>query len=101
VKIFLIGNKVDTADRMVQKDSGVNFQLERKLDYFNETSAKTGFNSKAVFLDAARLLYTEHLQYKNMKHNETIRTLDIIEENTKKVRGINKRNSLKLAKKCC
>ena len=30
-----------------------------------ETSAKTGFNAKAVFIEAAKCLYNEHLKYKD------------------------------------
>lgn len=30
-----------------------------------ETSAKTGFNAKAIFIEAAKCLYNEHLKYKD------------------------------------
>ena len=66
VKIFLIGNKTDLEDkRVIQFEQGENFSTENKLNYFVETSAKTGFNAKNVFIQAAKLLYTEHLKYKD------------------------------------
>ena len=35
------------------------------LDYFLETSAKTGFNAKNVFVEAAKTLYRDYLKYKD------------------------------------
>ena len=66
VKIFLIGNKTDLEDkRVIQFEQGENFSKEQNLNYFIETSAKTGFNAKNVFIYAAKLLYLEHLKYKD------------------------------------
>ena len=66
VKIFVIGNKSDLEDkRVIHFEQGENFCRENKINYFIETSAKTGLNAKNVFIQAAKLLYTEHLEYKD------------------------------------
>jgi len=49
VKVFLIGNKIDMEDqRKVTKESAIKYKEENKLNFFQETSAKTGFNAKTV-----------------------------------------------------
>ena len=64
VKIILIGNKCDLEDkREVKKEEGEKFSNEHKLNFFMETSAKTGFNAKKMFNEAGKLLYEE---YKNL-----------------------------------
>ena len=65
VKIFLIGNKADLGEeREVDSDKGKQFIDENNIDYFNETSAKSGLNVKEVFMKAAELLYKEYLKYR-------------------------------------
>ena len=65
VKIILIGNKNDLDDkRQVPKEEAQKFIDENQLLYFEETSAKTGLNSKKVFEESARILYEEHKRYK-------------------------------------
>ena len=66
VKIFLIGNKTDLEDkRVIQYEQGELFSKDNKLDFFIESSAKTGLNAKTIFIEAAKLLYSEHLKYKD------------------------------------
>ena len=66
VKIFLIGNKSDLeAKRKVTKDEADKYCQENQLDLNMETSAKTGFNARAVFIEAAKCLYNEHLKYRD------------------------------------
>ena len=66
VKVFLIGNKIDQDEkRRVTKEMADKFVEENNLDFAMETSAKTGFNAKNVFLEAAKCLYIEHLKYKD------------------------------------
>ena len=36
---------------------------EYQFDMFMESSAKTGFNSKEIFIEAAKLLYIDYLKY--------------------------------------
>lgn len=66
VKIFLIGNKTDLENkRKVTKEDADKFCEENKLDLCMETSAKSGFNAKTVFIEAAKCLYNAHLKYKD------------------------------------
>ena len=66
IKIFLIGNKTDLEDqRKITAEKAQTFVEENNLHYFSETSAKTGFNAKNVFIEAAKCLYEEHLKYKD------------------------------------
>ena len=68
------------------------------LDYFQESSAKTGMNVEEIFVQAAKLLYKDYLDYHNndnkkKKKKEDTTTLitksEMIENNNKK------------KKKCC
>ena len=69
IKIFLIGNKVDLENRVVSYDEAKKLQSENEIGYLCETSAKTGLNAKEVFIHAAKLLYKEHLKYKEKQNN--------------------------------
>jgi small GTP-binding protein len=69
-KVFLIGNKIDLEnERKITREQGENFAKTNKLHLFLESSAKTGFNAKKVFIKAAKVLYYEHLKYKNIEDN--------------------------------
>ena len=64
IKIFLIGNKADLEDqREVQLEEAKQFKNDNDIHYFSESSAKTGLNAQQVFIEAAKLLYKEHLKY--------------------------------------
>ena len=66
IKVFLIGNKADLEyNREVSKDEAKKYANEHGFNYYNETSAKSGFNAKEVFIQAAKVLYLEHLKFKN------------------------------------
>jgi len=70
IKIFLIGNKSDLEEeRQVQLNEAKTFKEENGIHFFSETSAKNGINAKEVFIEAAKILYSEHLKYrgKNIK----------------------------------
>ena len=65
VNIFLIGNKADLEDkREVTKEMASDFCANNRIMFNLETSAKTGFNAENVFTEAAKLLYLQHLNYK-------------------------------------
>ncbi len=69
----MIGNKIDLDDkRQVPKDLGLKYKNDFGLDQFMESSAKTGFNAKEVFLEATRMLYKDYLQYKQTRTNSFI-----------------------------
>ena len=66
IKVFLIGNKADLEDqREVQLNDAKQYKEENGIHYFCEASAKNGLNAQTVFIEAAKLLYNEHLQYKS------------------------------------
>ena len=66
IKIFLIGNKADLEDqREVKFNEAKQFKEENGIHYFSEASAKSGLNAQQVFIEAAKLLYSEHLKYKS------------------------------------
>ena len=68
IKIFLIGNKSDLEEkRKVPLEDAKTFKEENAIHYFSETSAKNGINAKEVFVEAAKLLYKEHLKYRERK----------------------------------
>ena len=61
--------------RKITSEMGEKFRKDNYLDFFIESSAKTGFNTKKIFKIAAQLLYDDHVKYKdqierrvNIKH---------------------------------
>ena len=99
IKIFLIGNKTDLDDsRVINKENAKKYADENNFDYFNETSAKSGFNSKEVFIQAAKILYLEHMKYKNRGNISGKR---IINNNNNIPAKINRDNSSKRKKGGC
>ena len=81
VKIILVGNKADlNNERTVSKDEAQKYKEVNQILYFEETSAKTGFNAKEVFTEAARILYEEHKRYKSRAVNNDI--IDELPNNT-------------------
>ena len=71
VKIILIGNKQDLEDkRAVSKEDAQTYADENQFAYFEETSAKSGYNAKEIFNKAAEILYEEHNKYKFRSKNE-------------------------------
>jgi hypothetical protein len=46
-------------------DVANKFKEDLGLDLFMEASAKSGFNAKNVFIEAAKCLYTDYLKYKD------------------------------------
>ena len=65
-KVFLIGNKIDLDnERKVEKSLGETYSKDNNLNLFMEASAKTGFNAQNVFIEAAKVLYSDYLKYKD------------------------------------
>ena len=72
IKIFLIGNKADLEEkRVIEKERGENFKKDYEIDLFMETSAKTGFNAKELFAEAAKILFKDYCKYKIIKSPKT------------------------------
>ena len=76
IKVFLIGNKIDLEEsRLVTKEQAMKFKEDFELDLFMETSAKTGFNTQELFVQAAKVLYVDYMKYKqkNKKPSERVK----------------------------
>ena len=60
--------------RLITIEQGKQLQKEFDLDFFMETSAKSGFNTTELFVEAAKLLYKEHSAYykKSKKGGENL-----------------------------
>ena len=99
VKIILIGNKSDLEnERSVTKEEAIKFKEENQILYFEETSAKTGLNTKEVFAEAARILYNEHKNYRLRSKSEKSFTEDIKKEEVPQRLG---KKQQKRSKGCC
>ena len=56
--MFLIGNQKDKEkDRQVSKEEAEKFRKEKGINFYFETSAKSGENVEEVFIMAAKVLY--------------------------------------------
>ena len=54
IKVFLIGNKIDLAEnRKVSAEEAKKLKDDYMLNLYMETSAKTGFNAKEIFIEAS------------------------------------------------
>ena len=90
IKVFLIGNKADLEDkRVVEREVEENFKKDYDLDLFMETSAKTGFNAKELFAEAAKVLFNDYCKYKIIKKKKTgaILKIENIDNNKEKKKG--------------
>ena len=64
-KVVLVGNKSDLeSKRKITREMGEKYQRDSGIDFFIETSAKTGFNTKDVFVNSAKMLYIDFLKYR-------------------------------------
>ena len=64
----MVGNKADLDDkRKVPEEEAVKFAEDYEIDYFKETSAKTGLNTQEIFVQAAKLLYREYNELKKLE----------------------------------
>ena len=94
IKIFLIGNKIDLADnRKVTQEEAKKFKDDYMLNMYMETSAKTGFNAREIFIEAAKVLYREYNKYKKIDEEKKIKLPQISEPNPNDI--IDKK------RKCC
>ena len=65
MNFFLVGNKADLEDkRKISKERANDLSKSQNFNLFMETSAKTGVNVKNIFFEAAKVLYEQHLKYK-------------------------------------
>ena len=98
VKIFLIGNKVDLEEeRIISKEMAEKFKNDYDLDFFMETSAKTGFNTQELFVKAAKVLFEDYNEYKKKKKNK----LEDDEENQDHTVQLVEKDMNKDNSRCC
>ena len=59
--LFVVGNKCDLEEmREVNKESVLEFKDMNGIQYWCETSAKSGKNVDKLFTDCAKFLYTKY-----------------------------------------
>jgi len=101
VKIFLVGNKNDLIEnREVSTEEGEKFYETHKLNFFIETSAKTGLNAEELFKRVAIVLNQDHMQYKVLanKKEKSTRISSFADENFNPWEKEDEENT---RKKCC
>ena len=93
--IFLIGNKCDEENRniVVTKEEGEEYSKQYNLKYFNETSAKNGYNINEIFEEVAKVVYKEY--YLKRKSRQQIGKMTLEKKEDKD------NNDLKKSKKKC
>ena len=74
--------------RLISKEQGEKLKTDYDLDKFMETSAKSGFNTTELFVEAAKLLYNNLVRYKKKPKQAG--------QNLKSTKTLNKKK-----KKCC
>ena len=90
-KVFLIGNKIDLENqRQVEKEKGEQFCKENKLNLFMESSAKTGVNAQNIFIQAAKTLYDDYINYQK-KTDEAGKTKNNTNQNLNQNQLINRK----------
>ena len=86
IKVFLIGNKIDLEEtRVVTNEEAKRLQTDFEMNLYMETSAKTGFNAKEIFVEAAKVLYREYNQYKKVDEEKKVKLPKISEPDPKEV----------------
>ena len=85
IKVFLIGNKADLEEsRLVPKEQALKYKEEFELDLFMETSAKTGFNTQELFVEAAKVLYDDYMKYKRKQKKQPNEKIKLDNDDNKK-----------------
>ena len=91
IPIFIAGNKSDL-ERAVSFDDAKVFSVSNRTKNFSECSAKTGYNVKEIFFEAAKYLYKSYKDYQGQNKLPSSGKLKI---------GDDTNASLNSKKKCC
>ena len=60
IKIILVGNKSDLKDKRKVEDKDIEKYIkDYEVDYYIETSAKSGYNVEKLFVECSKILYKE------------------------------------------
>ena len=72
--------------RQVSKDTAMRYKNDFEFDLFLETSAKTGYNTQELFVEAAKLLYKEYIVLnKTPKNNQKLKlNTEVVEQKSEK-----------------
>ena len=102
IKIILIGNKKDLNEkREVTFEQGENFYKEKQFQLFAETSAKTGENIQHIFLESARILFNDFVDYNENSRKSSIMSYNHIEKTFDNGTPLPKPNKDIGKKSCC
>ena len=100
--LFLIGNKfdVDEEERQVSYEEGEELKNKLGFSYFCEISAKTGFNTKEIFVEAIKVLYKKYKELMNLSSNLDSKSNSKITYSIRRGSVLSKKNTNK-KDKCC
>jgi small GTP-binding protein len=102
IKIILIGNKKDLNEkREVTLEQGEKFYKEKQFQLFVETSAKTGENIQEIFLESARILFNDFVDYNENSRKSSIMSYNHIEKTFDNGTPLPKPNKDTGKKSCC
>ena len=94
IPIFIVGNKSDMEKKVPTEDAKI-FSTSNRTKYFAECSARSGYNVKEIFNEAAKQLYESYKKYQSKNKAPANNRLKL----DKKEDDNNKDNTKK--KKCC
>ena len=96
IQLVLVGNKYDLGNlREVSTKEAQKLQNEMNFLIFLEISAKTGFNAREIFVEAAKLLYNKYNNYLSESSCSEDK-IDFAQRRGSKI--VNQKNT---KKKCC
>ena len=73
------------------KEKAMKYKDDFEFDLFMETSAKTGYNTEELFVEAAKLLYKDYVSLKTSQRN-----IQKLKLNSKVVNLNNKKKMLQI-----
>ena len=92
--VFMVGNKNDL-ERNVTEEEANNFKNMNDIVYSTESSAKSGYNCKEIFVEAAKHLYQIYKRFKVENKVPLSKRLKLDDKENEE------NNNTKKKKKCC